>query len=286
MKTLHTLKIEIWKTVGNFGFLISILITFALLFTVEVYTDSLTGKAYNVMEAFLLLDEEIIKIEPVFASTQILKNTFSSYFIMFIPIIAAFPFIPNFCAERNGGLLRFAIQRTGKFRYYIAKFLSSILGGGLCVLFGYLLFSLVVTIAFPSIADYELSKEVADFYSESNTIIHILLSTIGIFLYGCFSTVPAFVLASFVKNRYIITCVPFMITYLYSSSLTKLIYDGIETQNQRWVDIGTTLKPEAVSRLYLQDTMSRNSLLIYAAFAVACFFLFVLIMNRRCDFGE
>lgn len=286
MKTLHTLKIDLWKTIGNFGFAISILITFGLLFTTQVYTDASTGKTYNVIEAFSLLDQEIAKTEPAFASTLILQNTLSSYFVMFIPIIAAFPFILNFCAERNSGLIRFTIQRTGKFRYYTAKFLSSIFGGGFSVLLGYLLFFLVITIVFPSIIDYNLPKEILTLYTGSNVTIRILLSNIGIFLYGCFSTVPAFLLASFVKNRYLIACVPFMIIYLYSSSLTKLMYDGIVTQNQKLIDLAITFKPEEISCLYRQDAISRNCLLIYSAFVVVCFILFVVIMNRRCDFGE
>ncbi|SFR56730.1 hypothetical protein [Anaeromicropila populeti] len=286
MKTLHTLKIELWKTIGNLGFVVSIFITFGLLCTTEVYIDTMTGKAYNVIEALLQINQEIAKTEISFAAPIILQGAFSSYFAMFIPIIAAFPFIPNFCAERNSGLIRYTIQRTGKIRYYITKFLSAILGGGLSVLLGYCLYGAMITMLFPSIKDYNLPKEILTLYTGTNIMLRNLLLIIGIFLYGCFSTIPAFFLAAFVRNRYIITCVPFMVTYLFSSSLTKLIYDGMATQNQKLIDIGNTLKPEGISRLYQQDAISRNCLLIYLVFMSICFLLFVIIMNRRFDLGE
>ena len=106
MKTAHILKIDLWKSIINWGVVFSVLITFCLLFTTQVYTDILDGKTYNVIEAYRLLRQDVVYSTPEFSSILILQKTLSSYFVMFIPIIAAFPFIPNFCAERNSGLNR------------------------------------------------------------------------------------------------------------------------------------------------------------------------------------
>jgi hypothetical protein len=286
MKIIHILKIELWKSIINWGFVFSVLITFCLLFTTQVYTDITDGKTYNVLESYLQLRQDVVYSTPEFASILILQKTLSSYFVMFIPIIAAFPFIPNFCAERNSGLIRFAILRTGKLQYYITKFLSAIFSGGFSVLLGYFLFFLVISATFPSITDYDLPKELLSLYKGSNSMVTIVLAITGVFLYGCVSTIPAFLLAAFVRNRYIITCVPFMIMYLYSSSLTKLIYDSVIKQNQKLINFYTMLKPESISCLYRQDNISRNSMLIFLCFGVACFLLFVSIMNRRRDYGD
>lgn len=286
MKIIHILKIELWKSIINWGFVFSVLITFCLLFTTQVYTDITDGKTYNVLESYLQLRQDVVYSTPEFASILILQKTLSSYFVMFIPIIAAFPFIPNFCAERNSGLIRYAILRTGKSQYYITKFLSALFSGGFSVLLGYLLFFFVISVTFPSIADYNLPNELLSLYIGSNILLTIALAVAGVFLYGSISTIPAFLLAAFVKNRYIITCVPFMITYLYSSSLTKLIYDSVLKQNQKQINFYTMLKPESISCLYRQDNISRNSMLIFLCFGVACFLIFVLIMNRRRDYGE
>ena len=47
----------------------------------------------------------------------------------------------------------------------------------------------------------------------------ILLQWLGIFLYGAFSVLPALFISSFVRNRYLICCFPFIIVnYLYIGS--------------------------------------------------------------------
>lgn len=286
MKTLHTLEVELTKTIVNLGFLISVLITLALQFTNQIYVDNLTGKTYSVIEVIMQLDKSIIKENTGLSAFRILQSGVAGYFIMFIPIIAAFPFIPNFCAERNSGLIRFTIQRTGKFRYYLTKFVSAALGGGLAVLFGYLLYGMIIAVIFPSIRTYDISGEELSKLTRIFIAKRIGLVSIGIFIYGAVSAIPAFLMAAFVKNRYIITCVPFLAVYLYSTSLTKLIYDGMEKQNQRLVDIGYTLKPEQVTTLHYGDSMARNSLLLNLILVITSFLAFVIIMNRRRDFGE
>lgn len=286
MKTIHIIKTEMKKTIMNPGFFLSVIITFLLQFTTQVYVDGLTGKTYSVLEVLLNLDREILESDYSLSSYFIMKSGLAGYFVMFIPILAAFPFIPNFCAERNSGLIRFTIQREGKFRYYITKFLSAILGGGAAVLLGYILFIAIIYCLFPSIQNYGLSADEISMVMGKEPVIQGILIFLGVFLYGCVSSVPAFCMASFARNRYIITCVPFMVVYLYSSGLTKLIYDGIEENNQRKMDIGNILKPEQITTLYYRDTISRYTLFIQLGFVLIAFLLFVCIMNKRKDLGD
>lgn len=56
MKTLHALKIELKKTIGNWGFLLSMVITFVLQFTNQVYIDDVTGKTYCVYSISILTE--------------------------------------------------------------------------------------------------------------------------------------------------------------------------------------------------------------------------------------
>jgi len=56
----------------------------------------------------------------------------------------------SFCTERNSGLMRLTISRTGKARFYISKFLTSFICGGLAALFGAALYGTLVWIIFPS----------------------------------------------------------------------------------------------------------------------------------------
>ena len=286
MKTIHTLSQEFKKTIFNLGFLTCVLITATLFFTTQLYIETSTGKVYSVLEVIFSLDKTIIKSEISFASINIFQLVINGYFLMFIPIIAAFPFIPNFCSERNSGLIRYTIGRTGKMRYYITKFISALLGGGLAVLVGYAVFGIIISIIFPPLSSYTIPNDLKSYYDVKDTVPIILKSLLGAFLYGAVSAIPAFLMASFVKNRYIITCVPFMIIYLYNTSLTKISYDAMENSNQGLSNLAYTLRPDTISSLAYFSDMVRNSLLINLAFVVICFLVFVLIMNRRWDLGE
>lgn len=286
MKTIHTIKIELNKTILNMGFLLAVLITTALQFTNQVYIDGQTGKTYSALQLLLDLQPHIIKEDPGLSSIMIFSSGLAGYFIMFIPIIAAFPFIPNFCAERNSGLIRFAIQRTGKVRYYAVKFIASLLGGGFAVSLGFALFGILAYVLFPSINHYGLSQKDISSMIPGGIGMRVMLILLGAFIYGAVSTIPAFFMASFVKNRYIITCVPFVLVYLYSTSLTKFIFDATACHNEKLITLLNTLKPEQVTTLFFKDSISRNSLYIDIGFIIVMFILFVLIMNKRRDLGE
>lgn len=286
MKTLHTLKVELNKTIINAGFLLSVLITIALQFTTQIYVDAESGKPYCVLEVLLQLDRNRIKQDCMFSAFRVLQAGVAGYFVMFVSIIAAFPFIPAFCEERSSGLIRFTIQRTGKLRYYTVKFISAALGGGLAILLGYVIYALLLAILFPSIYSYPLPAEEMMLYTHKFVATRLALSMLGMFLYGAVSAIPAFLMASIVRNKYIITCVPFMILYLYSSSLTKMVYDAMETRNQKRIDLGNILKPEQITTLYYGDSIAKKSLLFQTAFVILAFLLFIYSMNRRRDLGE
>lgn len=286
MKTIHTIKIELNKTILNMGFLLAVLITTVLQFTNQIYIDGQTGKTYSTLQVLLNLEPHIIRENPSLSSIMIFSSGLAGYFIMFIPIIAAFPFIPNYCAERNSGLIRLTIQRTGKMRYYAVKFIASLLGGGFAVSLGFALFGIMTYVLFPSINHYGISQNDISNMIPGGIGMRVILILLGAFIYGAISTVPAFFMASFVKNRYIITCVPFVLVYLYSTSLTKFIFDATACHNEKLIALLNTLKPEQVITLFFKDSISQNSFFIDIGFIIVMFILFVLIMNRRRDLGE
>lgn len=286
MRLIYALKQELKKTVVNTGFFVCVLITLILFLLTTCYVDVNTGKSYSVIETLLFIKHQKICEDVSFASCNIIQWAVSGYFLMFIPIIAAFPFIPNFCAERNSGLIRFTIQRSGRMLYYVTKFLSALLGGGLAVLLAYMIFMLIIYLNFPSLNSYSLSDEMLALYKQNAMPINIIKSIFGIFIFGAMAVVPAFLISSFVKNRYLITCIPFMVVYLFSTSLTKLSYDGMEKNKPELIKIAQILKPETITKLSHYEETVRGALIINFIFLIVSFIAFVLIMNRRWDLGE
>ena len=76
----------------------------------------------------------------------------------------------SFCAERNNGNIRFVIARTGKLRYYISKFVSCFLCGGLAVLIGISLYMCAMYMLFPPLSSYNANEQILETYRGSGEL--------------------------------------------------------------------------------------------------------------------
>ncbi len=141
LKLLNTIKCDLNKSIINIGFAGAVLLTTVLAFTSSAYTDLATDKSYSVFESLFTLDKNILRTDPMLSSVLVFRNGLSGYITMFLPIVVAFPFMVSFCAERNNGLMRFTISRTGKLRYYLSKFISALISGGFAVMLGIAVFN-------------------------------------------------------------------------------------------------------------------------------------------------
>ena len=295
MKFLHTLKQDLNKTVINLGFVGASLMTCILAFTGFAYRDDSNDKSYSIFEALFSFDREFIESRHEFAWTTLFGSGLSGYISMFIPIIVAFPFMVSFCAERNNGLMRFTISRTGKLRYYLSKFCASFIGGGIAVLLGMILFGIILRITFPSAYSYGLDDEMLSWLipdGELAAVCRILLSS---FIYGAFSTLPAFFLSYFCKNPYIITCLPFMLVYVWQTAISKLQVKLFENTgegfDQKYLDRLTAFSPDSPRYIASVDFselsyMHKNVLIFNGVYLAALLTGFIVIMNLRTDKGN
>ena len=128
MDILNAIRSDLNKTIINIGFLGAVLLTALLCFTAPTYHVLTTDRSYSVFESFFTFKREFMQSDQQFASINVFQNGLGGYITMFLPIIVAFPFMVSFCAERNSGLMRFTISRTGCLRYYLSKFLSVLIG--------------------------------------------------------------------------------------------------------------------------------------------------------------
>ena len=148
MKLLSAIKCDLNKSIINIGFAGAVLLTTVLAFTASAYTDLATEKTYSVFESLFTLDKNILRTDPMLSSVLVFRNGLSGYITMFLPIVVAFPFMVSFCAERNNGLMRFTISRTGKLRYYLSKFISALISGGLAVMLGIVVYGIACAVLF------------------------------------------------------------------------------------------------------------------------------------------
>ena len=291
MKFINALRQDLNKTLINLGFVAAALMTCVLGFTASAYTDQMNDKSYSIFEAYFTFDSKFISENSEFASVLLFRNGLSGYVAMFIPIIVAFPFMVSFCAERNNGLMRFTISRTGKLRYYLSKFFASFISGGLAVLIGMVLFGLIVWILFPSYKSYDLDPEMTEMLLPDGMLSTVSRHLLSAFLYGAFSTLPAFFISSFCKHPYIITCLPFMLTYVWTTGINKITAKAMENMDFEIFDKVDPFRPDSVKRLaYLHfdniQPLMRNTLIFNLVYLFVLLAGFIIIMNLRTDKGN
>ena len=291
MKFFHTLKQDLNKTVVNLGFLGAALMTCVLCFTASAYHDLSNDKDYSIFEAFSSFDRKFIETEYGFSSYILFGNGMSGYISMFLPIIVAFPFMVSFCAERNNGLMRFTITRTGKLRYYLSKFLASFLSGGLAVLLGMSVFGIILRFSFPTLESYNLDSETLQWMLPDGEAVGIIKILASSFIYGAFSTLPAFFLSSFCKNPYIITCLPFMLIYVWNTAINKLTIKAFELGDMEIYEKIAPFQPNSSAQIihikFSEMTVADQKTLIFnGVYLTAVLAGFIVIMNLRTDQGN
>ena len=287
MKLINTLKCDLNKTLLNIGFIGAALLTAVLCFTAPTYHDIATDRSYSVFESFFSFEREFIESDTQFASISVFQNGLGGYITMFLPIIVAFPFMVSFCAERNSGLMRFTISRTGCLRYYLSKFLSVLIGGGLAAMLGYALYGVVVYGFFPNINSYELDEFYYEMHPDSQTV-EVLKMLLSAFIYGAVTTLPAFLISSFSRNPYLITCVPFLMVYIWNTAINKLVLKSWETEDNELAQKLFDFQPDSARQLAFitkWNESARRIVIFNGVLVVGVIVLFSIIMNLRKDRG-
>lgn len=297
MKTLRAEFRELRQLFTGAGFWACTTIVFVLCFTTQVYTDMSTNRAYTAVEALTQFDRSFMMKNMNFSSLMVFRQAGSSWMDMFIPIITAFPFIPMFCTERSEGFLRYKIARVGRLRYYGSKLSCALLGGGCAVALGYALFGLAAAALFPPLSAYPADQVQAyinnalirpgytfsGLYYAIGSIAVAASKLIAVVLYGAVNALPAFALSSFIRNRYLVLCFPFMMKYMYDRMYQKImlacIFGGSDTDTLSLFDTG------GVFYMLDKSEFALYVLLIQLVCILLAFAVFVFFMNRRRDLG-
>lgn len=286
---MKALKCDLNKAMINIGFVGAMLTAMLLCFTAIAYMDPDTSKTYTVFEAMFTLDKKIIAEKHELASITVFQQCLSGYITMFIPIIVAFPFMVTFCAERNSGLMRFAITRTGKTKYCLSKFFACCFSAGMAVMLGVMLYGVIVSFVFPDISTYPVDPNNPWGAPYPNGVLEPILQTLAAaFLYGAISVMPAFFISSFCKNPYLITCVPFLLIYLWQTAVDKVYISFIAAD--RWDDLNklTPYYPNSVVSGVMYGytgDIKRNIIIFNSVYVLALLIAFIAVMNTRKDKG-
>lgn len=277
------LKCDLHKTMLSTGFVAAIFVAFLLCFTENIYIDSSTMQAYSVFEALFRFNRAFMERDISFCSLSVFKSTFSGYSAMFLPVLASFPFVFSQSAERNSGNIRFAIFRTKRLKYYLSKFICAVLGGGICVMLGVLLFGIVSWCIFPGLECYPQPD--TEYFAPDGVLAEIGKKLLSALIYGGINAVPAFFLSSFCRNRYIILCVPFLARFMLDTAAKKITTDLPDHKIYEMVFPFESCAPSQIPYLNAGATLY-STIAVTVFFSAAMLLGYIIIMERRTDKGE
>ncbi len=298
MKTLRIISTSLRKVLTSYGFYACVIITFVLCFTVEIYYDISAQESYSVIHVLMSYSNEQMLANTDFCSYNVFTKGVDGWFPMFIPIVAAFPVIPLICDERNSKFRRITAFRTTKFSYNTGSFISAMISGGLAVMAGFLLFSVIAFAAFPNINEFEASMaesfewwipESYRFFTKLGYPYLIFLKFLEVFLFGAFSAIPAFILTSIMKNKYLIICIPFFIKYMITQTYSKLymsVYEDIENPNEKLASFLDMTNLDAIKNIFSLGDDKWKNILFYIVLLMGSYIIYCITMNRRLDYGE
>lgn len=236
----NMLKIELNKAIKNkffiFAVMLGLAVTFlSFLYNTESYLSGLADRAFY-EEEFNVKYNHFIGITTLYNSwvggeAYTLGSTI--YFFIF-PILIAIPYGWSYCSELKSGYIKNAATRCGKMKYFMSKYISSFIVGGLTMIIP-LLTNFLLTAAF--IPAYQPQVNYMQYYGVfSNTflsemfyihpnlyiLIYILLNFIFCGLIACLSCT----IANILKNRVIAVLFPFVVTLIihYIADVFKNYY--------------------------------------------------------------
>lgn len=179
--------------------------------------------------------------------------------------------------------MRFQIFRSSKLKFNISRYFSGIICGGLAVSLGYVIFCCFVSFLFPNVTKLSPQADIDPYFS-----FDFFKTLLGVFLYGAFWSMPAMFLTSFLKNKYIIMCVPLFFKYGISQTIQKLsqnVFSDPENINYDLLKFIEIINPDGLIRL----AQSPEQLWILINFGIlsAIFFVGYMIFKRmRIDCSE
>lgn len=227
---------EMKRTLRSSGFWLSVGLAMLILLTSSIYKD-LDGMIYTVLSATYELERKQMIINNLSV-----ENTLTGHIIyqlsMYGPLLAALSFATVLCEEQKYGVRRYLLFKEGKKRYVISKALIALFTSGLCFLTIGLLFFAFLYWNYPMRA--ETSPDYYIWYVENRLpqmtglvplafdlfgeCAFIVLSLLGIFLYGVFCGFIGFICSAFFSNIYLAVCIPFFFGYIYYSIVNS--FDG------------------------------------------------------------
>ncbi len=286
---IRSLITNLKRSIFSPVFWLCVAISGGMCFFAVIYQNE---KMDSVMVFQMIGDGKKLLNNTSFCAFEIFKKGGDGWFSTFAPVLTAFPFIPLFIDEKNDNMSKFLLPRQGRLCYNINAVLTTGIAGGLVVSIGYALYGLVVWLVFPSLLEYtpvQIMEYKQFFGFPENVGREVLLILCDRFLWGFYVSMPVVFMASFARNKYIITCVPFFYNYamgILNQRLIEKAYSDVEHINEKWSRFLIYSDDRNLMLLHGMGEYSKGIFLVHLAAALIFAGGFLFICGRKVDCSE
>ncbi|MDE6732077.1 MAG: hypothetical protein K2J77_04290 [Oscillospiraceae bacterium] len=278
---MRTVCVILKKIITSRGFWLCVIMTVVLLFAADVHIDYNTMNRYSVIRGLHDFTREELAKEFEFCNISVVQNARTGWFMLFAPILGAFCFVPIITTERDENALRFQIFRASKLKYYIAEFFAGVISAGTATALGYTLFAAIAFPLFPSVS------EMSDFAAMmlEGTTFNFPKLLLEMWCYGAFWSVPAMLLTSVLRNKYLIMCIPFFIKYGLTQTYQKIMQNGFASgiPDAKTLKLINAINPDGIIRINEFNCVS--VIVLFATLFVFLFAIYLIISMKRSDCG-
>lgn len=270
---------EIKKVVGNSLFPLAVFAVIVICFTADAYTDVDYGLSYSVFDVMTKFSrEEILESGYELNPVSICLSGMSGYGMLFAPIVVSLPFTYSFLSERRSLAVGMYQIRETRQAYGVSKAVSGMVGAFLCMFTGFLIYSAIVTAVFPPMSAF--GDEVTGSMYPNGVLRTVLLTAVYSGIYGVVISMPSLIFSAVFSNRYVVTCVPFMVFFIW-----KIILTRVPVTNEKTQRLVNAMSTEQIPLLSLSsDTKGIAIQLGFSAvFTFLSVMVFELVMINRTD---
>lgn len=279
MRTLRSLKMQLYRMFVSPIPMVCMLMIFALCCVTNVYSDPESGKGYSVATMLLSGDIAQFAADNQVVRENVVRSAMSSWLIMFAPVICVLPFVKSVSSEKSS-LKRFEMHRCGKGVFAVTRLLVGMLTSAAILCVGYGLFLALSFGLFPSAAEVDENIVRAALHGMSFAGFYFSRLA-GAFIMGAVCTLPAYIISIFNSNKYMMTCIPFMLLHFYNifiGRLSKSISAEGKKRLQLFSFSGIFKAFESSEELYV--------FIAVIMFAVISAIIATAVLHRRCDCCE
>lgn len=300
---LRIFSMQMKKLLCSPLFYASVIAITVMCFCAPLHRNEQTGNSDSVLSCMLQYTKEEMVNEGVMSDFSLyhvfLEGMNGWALMMFIPVIAAIAAVNVFCDERNSREKREILIRSGQKQYIAGSSLFFMVSGGLVCLSGYALYFLIAGFFFPHMASFPAGEvsmyfdsmlwpgsAAAGLYASCGLWAVYALKLFLFFVYGTLMVLPALVLAGFLRNKYLIVCIPFFLKYIQDSASSLLFSREMLSGNPRYGQFGQLVSSSLVLGLENQKEGLWKSVFTVVFEMAVLLVLFAVFEKKGADKGE